>query len=187
MWKGSISFGLVNIQVRVYLATEDREFSFNQLCHNGHRIQYKRGCPVEEKEIDYNEIKKGYEVSKDRYIAIEKKDIDNIKLKTTNTIDVKEFIEAKDFDPILIERSYYVEPDTKRCAIDKAYSLLVRILNESNKIAIGKVIFKDKEHVVAPRPYQRGIVMHILHYLDEIRPVDEIEGLADIQKVKVDN
>jgi DNA end-binding protein Ku len=134
---------------------------------------------VEEKEIDYNEIKKGYKVSKDRYIAIEKKDIDNIKLKTTNTIDVKEFIEAKDFDPILIERSYYVAPDTKRGAIDKAYSLLVRILNESNKIAI--------EHVVALRPYQRGIVMHILHYLDEIRPVDEIEGLADIQEVKVDN
>ena len=142
--------------MKVYLATEDREFSFNQLCPNGHRIQYKRWCPVEEKEIGFNEIKKGYEVSKDSYIAIEKKDIDNIKLKTTNTIDVKEFIEAKDFDPILIERSYYVAPDTKRGAADKAYSLLVRVLNETNKIAFGKVIFKDKEHVVALRPYQKG-------------------------------
>ncbi len=126
MWKGSISFGLVNIPVKVYLATQGREFSFNQLCPNGHRIQYKRWCPVEEKEIDSNEIKKGYEVSKNTYIAIEKKDIDNIKLKTTNTIDVKEFIEAKDFDPILIERSYHVAPDTKRGAVDKAYSLLAR-------------------------------------------------------------
>jgi len=187
MWKGSISFGLVNIPVKVYLATEDREFSFNQLCPNGHRIQCKRWCPVEEKEIGFNEIKKGYEVSKDSYIAIEKKDIDNIKLKTTNTIDVKEFIEAKDFDPILIERSYYVAPDTKRGAVDKAYSLLVRVLSETNKIAVGKVIFKDKEHVVALRPYQRGIIMHMLHYLDEIRPVDEIEEMANIQKAGADN
>src|SRR5947209_9600890 len=106
MWKGSISFGLVNIPVKVYPATEDRAFSFNQLCPNGHRIQYKRWCSVEEREIHYNDIKKGYEVSNDSYIAIEKKDIDNIKLKTTNTVDVKEFIEAKDLDPILIEKSY---------------------------------------------------------------------------------
>jgi len=89
-------------------------------------------------------------------LLLKRKDIDNIKLKTTNTIDVKEFIEAKDFDPILIERSYYVAPDTKRGAADKAYSLLVRVLNETNKIAFGKVIFKDKEHVVALRPYQKG-------------------------------
>ena len=174
-------------QVKVYLATQGREFSFNQLCPNGHRIQYKRWCPVEEKEIDSNEIKKGYEVSKNTYIAIEKKDIDNIKLKTTNTIDVKEFIEAKDFNPILIERSYYVAPDTKRGAVDKAYSLLARVLSETNKIAVGKVVFKDKEHVVALRPYQRGIAMHILHYLDEVRPADEIEGMANIQKAGIDN
>jgi DNA end-binding protein Ku len=184
MWRGSISFGLANIPAKVYLAIEDKEFSFNQLCPNGHRIQYKRWCPVE---VSYNEIKKGYEVSKDNYVAIDKKDLEYIKLKTTKTIDVKEFIDAKELDPILIERSYYVAPDTKRGSIDKAYSLLAKILSETNKIAIGKVVFKDKEHVVALRAYQRGIVLYILHYLDEIRPVDEIEGVADIQKVKIDN
>jgi len=183
MWKGSISFGLVNIPVKVYLATENRELSFNQLCPNGHRIQYKRWCPIDEKEIDYAEVKKGYQVSTDTYIAIDKKDIQNIKLKTTTTIDVKEFIEAKELDPLLIERSYYVAPDTKRGAGDKAYSLFVRILSETNKIAIGKVVFKDKEHVVALRPYQRGMVMHILYYLDEIRPADEIEGLTNAKKL----
>lgn len=187
MWRGSISFGLVNIPAKVYLAVEDKEFSFNQLCPNGHRIQYKRWCPVDEMEVSYNEIKKGYEVSKDNFIAIDKKDLENIKLKTTKTIDVKEFIDAIDLDPILIERSYYVAPDTKRGSVDKAYSLLVRILSQTNKIAIGKVVFKDKEHVVALRAYQRGIVMHILHYLDEIRPVDEIEGFTDAQKIKTDN
>src|ERR1700756_2634403 len=118
MWRGSISFGLVNIPAKVYLAVEDKEFSFNQLCPNGHRIQYKRWCPVDEMEVSYNEIKKGYEVSKDNYIAIDKKDLENIKLKTTKTIDVKEFIDAIDLDPILIERSYYVAPDTKRGSVD---------------------------------------------------------------------
>src|SRR5215472_16013283 len=169
MWEGSISFGLVNILAKVYLATENRELSFNQLCPNGHRIQYKKWCPIDEEEIGYADVKKGYQVSKDTYIAI------------------KEFIEAKELDPILIERSYYVAPDTKRGSVDEAYTLLVRILGETNKIAIGKVVFKDKEHVVALRPYQRGIVMHILHYLDDIRPVDEMEGFTNAQKIKKDN
>jgi len=72
MWRGSVSFGLVNIPVKVYLATEDREFSFNQLCPNGHRIQYKKWCPTEGKEVSYSEIKKGYEVTKDNYVVVEK-------------------------------------------------------------------------------------------------------------------
>lgn len=93
MWTGSVSFGLVNIPVKVYLATEDREFSFNQLCPNGHRIQYKKWCPIEDKEVSYSEIKKGYEVTKDNYVVVEKGDLDKIKLKTTNTIDIIEFIQ----------------------------------------------------------------------------------------------
>ncbi len=126
MWKGSVSFGLVNIPVKVYLATEDREFSFNQLCPNGHRIQYKKWCPVDGKEVSYSEIKKGYEITKDNYVVVEKGDLDKIKLKTTNTIDVKEFIQEKELDTILIEKRYYVAPDNKG-GNDKAYSLFVKI------------------------------------------------------------
>jgi DNA end-binding protein Ku len=185
-WKGSISFGLVNIPVGVYLATEGREFSFNQLCSNSHRIRYKKWCPVEEREVPYSEIKKGYETTKDQYIVLEKQDLDKIKLKTTNTIDIKEFVDEKELDPIMIEKSYYVAPDNKN-KNDKAYSLLVKVLTETKKIAVGKVIFKDKEHIVALRPYQRAMVMHLLHYLDEIRPVDEISELKDLQRVSVDN
>lgn len=94
-------------------------------------------------------------------------------IKTTKTIDIKEFIESKELDPILIERSYYVAQDAKRGTLNKAYTLFVSILSESNKIAIGKVVFKDKEHVVALRGYQRCIIMHALPYLDEIRPIEE--------------
>lgn len=169
------------------MATEDREFSFNQLCDKAHRIRYKKWCPVEEREVSYSEIKKGYEVSKDNYIVIDKPDLDKIKLKTTSTIDVKEFVDEKEFDPILIEKSYYIAPDNKKNRDDKAYSLLVKVLTDTKKVAVGKVVLKDKEHLVVIRPYQRALVMHLVHYLDEIRPVDEIEELKNIQRASLDS
>lgn len=185
IWKGSISFGLVNIPIKLYSASENKEFSFNQLCPNGHRIQYKRWCPVEDKEVSWGEIQKGYEVSKDRYVLIQKEDLE--KIKTTKTVDVQEFIDAEDLDPVFIEKSFYVAPDTK--TVDKAYVLFVRVLNATKKVAIGKVVLREKEHLVALRAYQRGLVMHQLHYLDEIRPMDEIKGLdaaAASSKIKID-
>jgi DNA end-binding protein Ku len=187
MWRGGISFGLVNIPIGVYVATEGREFSFNQLCDKAHRIRYKKWCPVEEREVAYSEIKKGYEISQDNYVVIDKPDLDRIKLKTTGTIDVKEFVDEKELDPLLIERTYYVAPDNKKNQNDKAYSLLVKVLTETKKVAVAKVVLKDKEHLVVLRPYQRALVMHLLHYLDEIRPVDEIDALKDIQRANVDS
>jgi DNA end-binding protein Ku len=184
LWKGSISFGLVNIPIRLYSATEDTSFSFNQLCKNGHRIQYKRWCPVEEREVTYNEIKKGYEVAKENYVVIDKEELKQINIKTTRTIDIKEFVTEKDLDPIFVEKSYYIAPDTKT-GIDKAYSLFVAILKNTSKIAIGKVVIRDKEQLVALRAYQRGIVMHVLHFLDEIRPMDEIKEITANAKAKI--
>src|ERR687888_1022989 len=188
IWKGSISFGLVNIPIQVFSATQKEEYtSFNQLCDKGHKIRYKKWCPVEEREVQWSEIKKGYEISKDTYVVLEKEDLEGVKLKTTNTIEVKEFIESKEFDPIFIEKNYYVGPDLgkkKTAAISsKAYSLFVKILNETNKIAVGKVVLREKEHVIALRAYQRGLVMHQLKYLDEIRPMDEIGPLDALQQV----
>ena len=185
-WKGSISFGLVNIPVGVYLATKNTEFSFNQLCTNGHRIRYKKWCPNEEREVAYSEIKKGYEFAKDQYVVIEKQDLETIKLKSTNTIDIKEFVDEKELDPIMIEKSYFIAPDNKN-KNDKAYSLLVKVPIETKKIALGKIVIREKEYVVALRPYQRVIVMHLLHYLDDIRPVDEISELRYLQRAAIDN
>jgi DNA end-binding protein Ku len=187
IWKGSISFGLVNIPIQVFSATQREDFtSFNQLCEKGHKIKYKKWCPVEEREVQWPEIKKGYEITKKNYVVLEKEEIENIKLKTTNTIEVKEFIESEEFDPIFIEKNYYVGPDPGKKKTEtsaKAYSLFVKILNETNKIAIGKVVLKEKEHLVGLRAYQRGLVMHQLKYLDEIRPMDEIGNLDSLQKV----
>src|ERR671918_782818 len=187
IWKGSISFGLVNIPIQVFSATQNEDYtSFSQLCDKSHKIRYKKWCPVEEREVQWSEIKKGHEITKNNYIVIEKEDLDRIKLKTNNTIEVKEFIKSEDFDPIFIEKNYYVGPDPgkkKSEASSKAYSLLVKILNETDKIAIGKVVLREKEHLVALRAYQRGLVMHQLKYLDEIRPMDEIGNLDSLQKV----
>jgi DNA end-binding protein Ku len=187
IWKGSISFGLVNIPIQVFSATQKEEYtSFNQLCDKGHKIKYKKWCPVEEREVLWSEIKKGYEITKNNYVVLEKEEIENIKLKTTNTVEVKEFIKSEEFDPIFIEKNYYVGPDPGKKKVEaaaKAYSLLVKILNETNKVAIGKVVLREKEHLVGLRAYQRGLVMHQLKYLDEIRPMDEIGNLNSLQKV----
>ena len=192
IWKGSISFGLVNIPIKLYTITDYKdEYSFNQLDKEGHKIQYKKWCPIEQREIPYSEIKKGYEISKDKYILIEKEDLEKIKAKTTKTIDIKEFIDSKEFDPLLIEKSYYVAPDngndsykssrSKRKIANsssiKAYSLFVNTIKDTDKIAIGKVVLKDKEHLVALRSYQKGLIMHQLMYQEEIKPMNEIEGM----------
>ena len=187
IWKGSISFGLVNIPIQVFSATQKEEYtSFNQLCDKGHKIKYKKWCPVEEREVPWSEIKKGYEITKNDYVVLEKEEIENIKLKTTNTVEVKEFIESGEFDPIFIEKNYYVGPDAGKKKSEtsiKAYALFVKILHETGKIAIGKVVLREKEQLVALRAYQRGLVMHQLWYLDEIRPMDEIGGLESLQKI----
>jgi DNA end-binding protein Ku len=183
IWKGSISFGLVNIPIKLYSATEAKEFSFNQLCSNGHKIQYKRWCPSEDKEVQWSEIKKGYEISKDVYVVLEKAELENVKLKTTKTIDIKEFVGGESLDPIFVEKSYYIAPDSK--TVDKAYTLFVNVLRNTGKIAIGKVVLREKEHLVALRAYQRGLVMHQLHYLDEIKPIDEIKEIGSNAAAKI--
>ena len=196
IWKGSISFGLVNIPVQVFVATQKDEFSsFNQLDEKGHKIKYKKWCPIEEREVPWSEIKKGYEITKNNYVVLEKEDLENIKLKTTHTIEINEFIDSEDFDPLFIEKNYYIGPDagiTKKKkntspSNSKAYSLFVKILNETNKIAIGKVVLRDKEHLVALRSYQRGLIMHQLKYLDEIKPMDEVEGISSSQQPNVED
>ncbi|HZD83180.1 MAG TPA: Ku protein, partial [Nitrososphaeraceae archaeon] len=96
IWKGSISFGLVNIPVKLYTTSDSsKEFSFNQLDNKGHRIQNKKWCPVEDKEVAYSELKKGYQISKNNYVVIGKEDLNKIKMKTTQSIDIKEFINFK--------------------------------------------------------------------------------------------
>jgi DNA end-binding protein Ku len=204
MWKGNISFGLVNIPVKLYTATDaSKDISFNQLDSKGHRIQYKKWCPVEEREVPYSEIRKGYEIAKDQYVVIEKKDLEKIAVESTRTINIKEFIDEQELDPLFVEKSYYIAPDSidkKRkkgkesssssttTIQDKAYSLLVKVLHDTKKVAIGKLVLKEgeKEHLIAIRAYQRGFIMHTLHYMDEIKPVEDIKEISETKVPEID-
>jgi DNA end-binding protein Ku len=201
IWTGSISFGLVNVPVRLYTTIDtSKDFSFNQLDKEGHRIQYKKWCPVEEREVAYSEIKKGYEIAKDQYVVVEKQDLEKIAVESTRTIDIKEFIDEQELDPLFVEKSYYIAPDSsdKRArkkikgnsapaVQDKAYSLLVKVLHDTKKAAIGKVVLRgEKEHLVAIRAYQRGLVLHTLHYLSEIKPLEAITEISGAKVPSID-
>lgn len=202
VWSGSISFGLVNIPIKLYTATDtSKNFSFNQLDAKGHRIRYKKWCPVEEREVPYSEMQKGYEIAKDQYVIIEKQDFDKIAVEGTRTIDIKEFINEQDLDPLFIEKSYYVAPDSAAnkggrrkvrnpssvSTQDKAFSLLVKVLHDKKKAAIGKVVLRsEREHLVAIRAYQRGLVLHTLHYISEIRPLEDIKEISETKVPQID-
>ena len=201
IWTGSISFGLVNVPVRLYATVDtSKVFSFNQLDKEGHRIRYKKWCPVEEREVEYSEIRKGYEIAKDKYVVIEKRDLEKIAMESTRMINIKEFIDEQDLDPLFVEKSYYVAPDPtdkrarKRAkgesatpVQDKAYSLLVKILHDTKKAAIGKVVLRGEgEQLVAIRAYQRGLVLHTLHYLNEIKPLETIAEISEVRVLPID-
>lgn len=201
MWKGNISFGLVNIPVKLYTAIDtSKDISFNQLDSKGHRIQYRKWCPVEEREVPFSEIRKGYEIAKDQFVVIEKKDLEKIAVESTRTIDIKEFINEHELDPLFVEKSYYIAPDSNDKRVrkkvkeksvpsvqDKAYSLLVKVLHDTKKAAIGKVVLRgEREHLVAIRAYQRGLVLHTLHYLSEIRPVEAITEISETKVPSID-
>jgi DNA end-binding protein Ku len=201
IWTGSISFGLVNVPVRLYTTTDaSKDFSFNQLDKEGHRIRYKKWCPIEEREVEYSEIKKGYEIAKDQYVVIERQDLEKIAVESTRTIDIKEFINEQELDPLFVEKSYYIAPDSTDKRVrkkgkdksvpsvqDKAYSLLVKVLHDTKKAAIGKVVLRgEREHLVAIRAYQRGLVLHTLHYLSEIKPVEAITEISETKVPSID-
>ena len=187
--------------VRLYTTTDtSKDFSFNQLDKEGHRIRYKKWCPIEEREVEYSELKKGYEIAKDQYVVIEKQDLEKIAVESTRTIDIKEFINEQELDPLFVEKSYYIAPDSTDKRVrkkgkdksvpsvqDKAYSLLVKVLHDTKKAAIGKVVLRgEREHLVAIRAYQRGLVLHTLHYLSEIKPVEAITEISETKVPSID-
>ncbi len=178
IWSGVISFGLVSIPIKLYTATESRQIEFHNLCNVCHSpLEYKRWCPVCKKEVAWQDIEKGYKISKEQWIIIKKEDLERIKIPTTKTIEIKEFVDVSQIDPLYFEKSYYVVPQE---AGIKAYSLFVEALRLANKAAIGKVVMRNKEYIVALRSFRKGIVMHVLHYVGEIRNIDQLSELKNL-------
>lgn len=182
MWKGVVSFGMVSIPVRLYVATEAHGVSFNQLCaEHMSRIRYRRWCEQGDHEVSYGDIVKGYEVAKDQYVVIDEKDLERLPLPTAHTIEISEFVDRQDINAGLYFKSaYYVEPEEVG---KKPYALLMRALDETAKIAVAKVAFRDREHLCALQPGENMILMNTLHWPDEIRPTEGIRGVDGEVKV----
>ncbi len=170
MWKGAISFGLVTIPVSVFPATEERSLKFNQLHDaDGGRIKYKRVCAVDGEEVEFDHIVKGYEYEKDRYVVLTEDDFDAVPLESSRAIDIVQFVDLSDIDPVLFKKSYYLIPDETGA---KAYALLRRAMSRDGKVGIAKVSFRDKEHLAALRFKDNVFVLETMYWPDEIRAAD---------------
>jgi DNA end-binding protein Ku len=170
MWKGAISFGLVTIPVSVYPATEEKSLKFNQLHDEDMgRIRYKRVCAIDGEEVDFEHIVKGYEVEKDRYIVLTDDDLDAVPLESSRAIDIQQFVDLDEIDPILFKKSYYLVPEETGA---KAYALLRTALAQENKVGIAKVSFRDKEHLAALRFKDQVFVLETMYWPDEVRAAE---------------
>lgn len=186
MWTGAISFGMVAIPVRLYLATEDRGVSFHLLCpHCKGRIRNKRWCPHENREIAWSEAVRGYEVGKDEYVEVSDADLDRVPLPTARTIEILEFCERGEIDDLFLQRPYYVEPEKTGA---RPYALLQEALRRSGRVAVGKIAFRDREHLVRIADHGEGLLMHTLHWPDEIRSGKELglPGDVELRKPELD-
>jgi DNA end-binding protein Ku len=170
MWKGAISFGLVTIPVSVYPATEEKTLRFNQLHdEDGGRIRMKRTCSIDGDEVGYEHIVKGYEYEKDRYVILTDDDFEAIPVESSRAIDIQQFVDLEEIDPMHYKKSYYLVPEETGA---KAYALLREALNKAGKVGIAKVSFRDKEHLAALRFRDEAFVLETMYWPDEIREAD---------------
>jgi DNA end-binding protein Ku len=170
MWKGAISFGLVTIPVSVYPATEEKTLRFNQLHdEDGGRIRMKRTCSVDGEEVSYDHIVKGYEYEKDKYVILNDEDFDAVPVPSSRAIDIVQFVDLEDIDPIMYKKTYYLIPEETGA---KAYALLREAMSQVNKVGIAKVSFRDKEHLSALRFKDDAFVLETMYWPDEIREAD---------------
>ena len=182
-WKGYLKVSLVTIPVKVFPATESAAaLSFNQLhaeCKT--RIQQKRWCPQCEREVPNTELVKGYEYEKGHYVVVTEEDIEKVRVDSSKVIDLSQFTDVTDIDPIYVDKSYYLAPDGPMAA----ESFAVMREGMAGKAGIGKVALYGREYLVAVRPQKKGLVMYTLHHDAEIRSIDQVEELNSVpSKVK---
>jgi DNA end-binding protein Ku len=166
IWTGTIGFGLVQVPVRLVTATRSRDVSFNQLeAGTGSRIRYKKVSDSTGEEVTPHEIVRGYEVTKGRYVVIEAQDIESLQPKASHMIEIEEFVDLADIDPLYFDTPYYLQPDALGL---KAYRLLVEAMTELHKVAIGRVVMRSKERLVAIRPVDGVLCVETMRYADEV-------------------
>lgn len=186
IWRGAITFGLITIPVGLYSATEDRDISFNLMSgKDGSRIKYKRVSSETGKEVDWDDIVKGYEYEKGRYVTFTQEELERIPSDSLRAIDVVQFVDQADIDPIYFERSYYLAPNESGV---KAYRVLLEALRRSGRVGIGKITIREKERLCVIRPSDDVIVLETMKWPDEIRTpaFEELEGDVEVRDQEVE-
>jgi DNA end-binding protein Ku len=175
IWSGAISFGLVNIPVKLFSAVSRKTVRFHQIdSKSGARIRQQRVNP-EGEEVKYEDIVKGYEISPDRYVMIEPEELEALEPQKTRTIDIEAFVDLDQIDPIFYDHPYYLAPDK---GAEKAYKLLVDAMDDAGKVAIARVVIRSKESLVALRPRDGALAMETMLFADEVIPPDALDELT---------
>ena len=179
LWNGSISFGLVNVPVKLFRAQAPKDVRFHQLhSKDGVRIQQKRVCPSDGNEVPYEEIVKGYEISPERYVIIEPDELASLDPKATHTIEIEDFVDLDEIDPLFFDSGYYVVPDARS---EKPYALLVAAMEQTRKVAIAKFVMRTKEYLCAVRASKGVLVLETMLYADEIVGAEELNLPRDLE------
>jgi DNA end-binding protein Ku len=183
-WSGSISFGLVNVPVKMFVATRDKTVRFSQVVRDDDgavtRVRQRRVAESDGREVAYEQIQKGYEVGDGRYVVIDPEELEALDPEATRTVDVVEFVDAADIDPLMFDRPYWLAPAGETA--HKPYRLLADALKETDKVAIGSFVMRTRSYLVAIREQDGALVCSTLNYHDEVIPADEVipPELADV-------
>jgi DNA end-binding protein Ku len=172
IWNGTITFGLVNVPVKLYTATESKTVHFHEVhARDGAKIEHRRICPKEEKEVEYKDIVRGFEIEPDTYVVLEKDEIKAAAGDRGKVVHIEEFVDAHEIDPVFFEKTYFVG---SRDDADP-YRLLHEALRKSGRAGIGRFTFHDREYLVAIRALEDVVALHTLRFHDELVPVDDLE------------
>ena len=183
IWSGSISFGLVNIPIKLYNAVSKKSVSFNQIdARSGSRVRMKRVSAATGEEVQQDDILKGYEISPDRYVTLEPQELEALDPEATRAVDLEEFVDLVDIDPIFYDSPYYVAP-TK--GSEKPYALLVRAMEESGKVGIARFVMRSKQYLAALRPKDGRLMLSTMVYADEVVPDDQVAEFGSLDAIEV--
>jgi DNA end-binding protein Ku len=184
IWSGTISFGLVSVPVRMYSATESKELRFHFLDRRDMSpIGYEKVSKDTGKTVPPDEIVRGFEIEKGKFIPLEDEDLDRLDIELTHSIDILDFVDLEEIDPIYFRKAYYLLPQEDA---EKPYRLLVRALDETGKVGVAKVVIRNKQHLAALRPYDGRLVLETMYYADEIRQPEALDGNTRVQKAEVE-
>jgi DNA end-binding protein Ku len=184
IWSGSISFGLLNVPVKLYSAVSKQTVRFKELREgDGSRIRHKRVAEEDGKEVPYEKIVKGYELGPDQYVVLTREELEELDPKKTRAIEIQDFVDLDEIDPIYFEQPYYLGPDA---GAEKAYALLVQAMKDERKVAVARFVLRNKEHLAAIRPMGDVLTMATMRFADEVTPPEQLDGVFPQDDVELD-